>query len=503
MTTFRRCLPLLLLALLIPALCRAQIREEVFFANTDHELHVYRISGDEPGKTLMIIGGIQGDEPGGYLTADLYADIHLKRGNLIVVPRANFYSILLSQRNGLTGDMNRKFEDRSDSGRNLEEEVVNILKHLIAESDCLVNLHEGSGFYSPTWLNDQENPMRFGQSIIFDTARYQVPGGDRVIDLEALAERIVGHANPQIDNERYRFKLNNHNTLDPKTPHPEQRRSATYYALTVAHIPAFGIETSKTISSLTSKIHLHKLMINAVLATLGIEPDTPGVNVEPPRLDYLLIKVNDGYPYALPDGARLEVDFGDEVMVSDIIANYRRGVVADIEGIGGTNDTARLFRVVRPTRIVIRKDAQRCGIVELVPRTGTALARHGDGEAPGRPAAGDGIASPLQAEKLLVDVNGRMLSLPARQTLTVQKGDRLTLQSIHTNQAELDEKVSVNFKGFAPPKNRNDGNDLLYPIFTDQDLLARFSENKAGRRYPIVAMYEDKVIGEFWVELKK
>lgn len=43
----------------------AQVRHEVFLANTDHELHVYRIFGEEPGKTLMIIGGIQGDEPGG------------------------------------------------------------------------------------------------------------------------------------------------------------------------------------------------------------------------------------------------------------------------------------------------------------------------------------------------------------------------------------------------------------------------------------------------------
>ena len=78
----------------------AQVIHEVFLPNTDHELNVYRIFGEEPGRTIMIIGGIQGDEPGSYLTADLYADIHLKKGNLIVVPRANFYSILLDRREG-------------------------------------------------------------------------------------------------------------------------------------------------------------------------------------------------------------------------------------------------------------------------------------------------------------------------------------------------------------------------------------------------------------------
>jgi predicted deacylase len=56
------------------------------------------IYGKEPGKTLKLIGGSQGNEPGGFLSAYLYADMSLLRGNLIVVPRANFYSILLNHR---------------------------------------------------------------------------------------------------------------------------------------------------------------------------------------------------------------------------------------------------------------------------------------------------------------------------------------------------------------------------------------------------------------------
>jgi predicted deacylase len=105
----------MLAAVLFHSSAMAQIIHEVFLPNTDHELNVYRIFGEEPGKTIMLIGGIQGDEPGSYLTADLYADIHLKKGNLIVVPRANFYSILLSRREGLTGDMNRKFGKNGNS----------------------------------------------------------------------------------------------------------------------------------------------------------------------------------------------------------------------------------------------------------------------------------------------------------------------------------------------------------------------------------------------------
>ena len=107
--TYHLAVLIILAVLLRGGNLQAQVIHEVFLPNTDHELHVYRIFGEQPGRTIMIIGGIQGDEPGSYLTADLYADIHLKKGNLIVVPRANFYSILLNRREGLTGDMNRKF----------------------------------------------------------------------------------------------------------------------------------------------------------------------------------------------------------------------------------------------------------------------------------------------------------------------------------------------------------------------------------------------------------
>ena len=137
----------------------------VFFEGTDHELHVYNIYGEIPGKTLLLIGGIQGDEPGGFLSADHYADINLAKGNLIVVPRANFKSIVLYQRK-VNDDMNRKFaEDRKN---NYETKIVEILKKLVNESDCLLNLHDGSGFYSDKWEGPERNPTRYGQSIIAD-----------------------------------------------------------------------------------------------------------------------------------------------------------------------------------------------------------------------------------------------------------------------------------------------------------------------------------------------
>jgi len=483
-------------SILLPAIAglvdsaAAQILHEVFLPNTEHELNVYRVLGEEPGKTIMIIGGIQGDEPGGYMTADLYADIHLKKGNLIVVPRANFYSILLNRRDGLTGDMNRKFgTEGGDKKTNLEEEVVTVLKHLIAESDCLLNLHEGSGFYSPEWISNIENQARFGQSIIYDTRTYNIPGSNRTIELEELARKITDKVNPLISTTRYRFKLNNHDTLADNTPHREQRKSATFYALTQAHIPAFGVETSKSIKSLETKIKLHKKVINAFMSEFGVIIDEPRIKTEKPRMNYLLVRVNNGYPFALPHGAELKLKPGDDVVITDVIANYQRGLVADIEGLGTRNDTNIPFRISKSTRVIARKDSQPCGWIDL------AL----------EPVVGDDKATAtqgdLRAEQLVINVQDEIKTVAEGQTLAVAKGTRLILQGIRTNIAALDPEVSINFKGFAPPKNINDGNDLYFPIYTDKDLWARYSENKKGKRYPIVATYNDKQVGRFWVEL--
>ena len=125
---------------------KAETQVETYFENTDHKLTVYYIKGKEAGKTMMIMGGIQGDEPGGYLAADLYADMVLERGNLIVVPRANFHSIKKNKR-GINGDMNRKFAPKTPPQTDYDSRIVEILKNLMSRSDVLLNLHEGSGYY--------------------------------------------------------------------------------------------------------------------------------------------------------------------------------------------------------------------------------------------------------------------------------------------------------------------------------------------------------------------
>jgi len=495
-----------------------QSLHDVYLANSEHELHIFRIYGKKPGKTIMLIGGIQGDEPGGYLTADLYADINLLQGNLIVVPRANFYSILLNQRDGQTGDMNRKFGALEDKRKNTEQEIVSILKKLIGEADCLLNLHEGSGFFNPDWIDNMENPDRYGQSIIFDAQTYFGKNSQKTIDLGDLALRVINRVNPKIENPRHHFRLNNHNTTSDNTKHIEQRKSASYYALTQANIPAFGVETSKSITSNSEKVSLQKLVINAFMEEFSIIPDTPGLHHEKTELAYVLIKVNGGLPYAVPNGSEIIVESGDEVIVTDIIANLNRGLVADFLDIKSYNDTKLPFRIAQPTKVVIRKDAETCGWIDITinsdvpdlpdnPAAVSVILQQQSPnihpEPPPSPSLKPSISEDqLHSEKLILVVDGQLMSIGEGEEIAVPKNKAIIIKGIQSNISRLDNQIFANLRGFAPPKSINDGNDINYSIYPEQNLWVRYSENKAGVRYPIDTTFKDKEIGRFWIRLE-
>lgn len=334
----------------------------VFWAGSPQELEVYKIYGRREGPTVMIIGGIQGDEPGGFMSADLYADMALKRGNLIVVPRANFQSIIKYHR-GLHGDMNRKFQ--GDLSRDTDQATVEILKDLMEESDLLLNLHDGSGYYRPTWESKLANPNRYGQCIIADADVYIHPETGRQIPLAEYAEEVVKRVNEEISEPLYKFHFFNTKTGEKGSPHAEQQGSATWFALTKIGIPAFGVETSKQLPDLEMKIHQHNLAVNAFLDIFGVEVEQPRISLDPPTLGYVVISVNDELPVAVADGQTLEVKSGDTVEVVHVGANYDRGLSVDVLGHGGLNDIRHPIELLKPASVVVRKDHLEIGRVSI------------------------------------------------------------------------------------------------------------------------------------------
>lgn len=217
---------LLLLLILIPA---------QLFA-FDFTLH--RQQGEKPGPTLLVIGGIQGDEPGGFNSAALLATRYrVQQGSLWVVPNLNFSSILQRSR-GLYGDMNRKFDSlpKSDPEYHQVLRIKKIIKK--PQVDLIFNLHDGSGFYHPTRIDRQRNPDRWGQSCIIDQS--ELPD-HRYGKLEQLTKIAVEQVNAAALSPQHHFHIKNTNTASDDD---EMRQSLTYFAVR-NNKPAFGIEASK------------------------------------------------------------------------------------------------------------------------------------------------------------------------------------------------------------------------------------------------------------------
>ncbi len=466
----------------IPARCSAYHQHQVFFQNTEYELNVYRIYGENPGKTLLIIGGIQGNEPGGYLAADLYVEMSLKKGNLIVVPRANFYSILKNVR-GVNGDMNRKFATVALGDR--DEAIIKQLKKLIRESDFLLNLHDGSGFYDDKWKSDLRNPNRYGQSIIADCDTFYSKKYDTEFNLADMASDICQKVNRKIDNSKHHFHFNNHRTFEKNTPHAEQRKSATYFAVTQHEIPAFGIETSKQLPSAKQRVRYQSMVINAFMDLFGIVQENPNIALPDPEIKFIFAAINDRPPIVVYNRGVIRLTKGDSLTILHAEANYERGLSANIVGFGSYNDMRKKIPITRDTDIIVKKDNLTCGKVHIAVDSA--------------PMSASGKQTLVRY--LILDVNRMKVAVAPGERLTVDRGAILMIKDLVTVPADM-RSMKVNFKGFVGNRIRNDGEDRGYSINTGRGLLRRFSKNKKGNIYTIVVTNNGDNAAEFYIELK-
>lgn len=458
----------------------------VYFPNTAYELNIYKIKGKKPGKTLMLIGGIQGNEPGGFLSADLYADMRLEKGNLVVVPRANFYSIITNQR-GPNGDLNRKF-NLEDNASTMEDQIVSILKKLINESDYLLNLHDGAGYYHPTYIDKWRNPTLFGQSIVADCEEYRIPGSAKSIKLGEMARKILKEVNPHINGDLYKFHFMDTRTDAEDSPHREQRGSATYYALTKHHIPAFGVETSKFLPSIDLKVLYHNMVINAFMKHFGIIPESPGLNLDPPVLKYLVVAINGQTPIVVESNQALELRAGDMISVTHIEANYERGFSLDILGYGGVNDLGKDYAIFRDTSILVRKDNHK--VAEIPVR----ITEKGSGE------ESRTTSLTRKIDYLVIEAKGLRLLLANGETLHLVRGEELKIVDV-LPRAPFSSGVKVNFKGFVGDPSNNTGEDRGFTINTGSDLMERFSLDGKGEAYEIVVTQGETLLGRGIVRL--
>ena len=214
--------------------------------------------------TILIFGGMQGDEPGGFHAASLLiSDYNITKGKIIVAPNLAFDSIIKRAR-GVKGDLNRKFAklDKKDP----DYETVQRIKELILREEVgmVLNLHDGWGFYHPTFIDEMKNPKRWGNSSVIDTREINAT---KYKELESIAANTVEVLNSKLIDPKHKYHLKNTKTKELEDT--QMLKALTYFVIS-NNKAAFANEASKNLP-VNLRAYYHLVAIENYFKTAGIE----------------------------------------------------------------------------------------------------------------------------------------------------------------------------------------------------------------------------------------
>jgi len=240
----------------------------LFFLNislfASSNIQLIKKENPDSNTTLLVIGGIHGDEPGGYFAASILATHYkINSKNLWIIPNLNKDSIQANKR-GINGDMNRKFSVVKDKDK--DKKIIDEIKNIILKDNVslVLNLHDGNGFYRKEHQGNIFNPNAWGQTCVIDqcTLNPNQPFGN----LNDIALSVKNAMNKKLIKSHHSFDVKNTKT---KFYDEAMQLSLTYFAVT-NNKPAFAIESSKNLSTLAKKVFYQLLAIEEFMKIMKI-----------------------------------------------------------------------------------------------------------------------------------------------------------------------------------------------------------------------------------------
>lgn len=232
------------------------------YANKSFDFDLIK-KGQENDNTLLIVGGIQGDEPGGFMAASLITThYNINKGSVWVIPNLNFYSIIKRSR-GPFGDMNRKFAKLKSNDPDFNS-IQRIKKYISHDNVKLVlNLHDGSGFYREKYIDKMHSPYRWGQSSIIDQSRLDI---ENYGNLEEISQRVCNHVNNNLIKIEDSYLVKNTKT---RLGDKEMEKTLTYFAINNGKA-AFANEASKSLP-VHERTYYHLTALEEYMRVMNIE----------------------------------------------------------------------------------------------------------------------------------------------------------------------------------------------------------------------------------------
>jgi hypothetical protein len=139
-------------------------QRRMMMAGSPQETPLYVYGSGRPGKVVMVLGGVHGNEPGGWLAAErVQASFRPANGAFLVIPRANKQATFAFDRTGGVGDLNRSYPGALDSATpmaRMAAQIMDVLREF--RVDVLLDMHESWAFYKD---RTQNGTAYLGQTV--------------------------------------------------------------------------------------------------------------------------------------------------------------------------------------------------------------------------------------------------------------------------------------------------------------------------------------------------
>ncbi len=233
---------------------------------TEHETTVYVTTSSTDGPTVLVVGGIHGDEPAGWIAADEIAEWDITAGTLVTIPEANQTAIEAGTRRGSDGtDLNRQFPTGQEPTTELARAIWDVV--LRYEPDAVIDLHESTGIYAGDPIDG------VGQAIFRSGEAEAVEAADRAV--EYVNENYVD--DPELEFMTGGFT----------GPETEPEGLLVHKASRETHAMGFLVETLRTDIDIDVRVHW-QTVIAQQLTVEWLFDDESDIEVEeddPPEVD--------------------------------------------------------------------------------------------------------------------------------------------------------------------------------------------------------------------------
>lgn len=220
---------------------------DTILAGTEREVKVYINESGSSGPTAVVAGGIQGNEPVGWHTANAIRNWSIDSGKLVVLPKLNPVAIQRGTYVNDNGDLNDQFPPGGEPRTKLARAIWNYIEK--ADPDVFFNLHSSHGIY-----HSDVGPSGVGQAIYptyIDGAR-------------ADARNTIQYMNNRFNSlpSFYDFRLGN--TLYGIRP------LLTHKVAADLQIPGFLVESTRYGTDLEKRVKWEKAIVAHILQRNGM-----------------------------------------------------------------------------------------------------------------------------------------------------------------------------------------------------------------------------------------